>query len=212
MNYDEKERLMISHYFDLLIRNDFTEYDLLGFLIVLRRGLNKKKYGCIFDFSNLIAHRNRDRGIAVNAIKGAIQNEYQFVDGTKKIQGYHGIHYDKWVSEWKSLAEYFSFDISDETIHDITICVFSLAQNTIYDCGKKKNGKDHYHGEIELFAAKNREVMLSIHELNEENTYIWFASTSNKPIKDLLPINATVETFRENGILHLRTSTGDILF
>lgn len=212
MNYDEKERLMISHYFDLIAQNAFTEYDILGFLIVLRRGLDKEEYQYIFDFSNLVAHRNRNRGVAVNAIKGAIQNEYQFVDGTKKIQGYRGIHYDQWVFEWKSLAEYFSVDVSDETIHDITICVFSLAQNTLYDCGKMNGSNSHHYGQIELFAAKSREVMLGTHELNEENTYIWFASTSNKPIKDLMPINATVETFRENGILHLRTVDGDIIF
>lgn len=209
MNYDEKERLMISYYFDLISRFEFTEYDILGFLIVLRRELDKDKYKYISEFSNLIAHRNRNRGIAMDAIKGAIENNYRFVDGTKKIQGYHGIPYDKWVSEWKSLAEYFSVGISDETIHDITICVFSLAQNTLYDCKEKTK---HYSGKIELFASKDRELALSTHDLNEANTYIWFASTSNKPLEKLIPINDTVETFRENGILHLRTSCGNVLF
>ena len=37
MNYDEKERLMIAHYFGLLAENNFTEYDILGFLMVLRQ-------------------------------------------------------------------------------------------------------------------------------------------------------------------------------
>ena len=44
MNYDEKERLMIAHYFGLLAENNFTEYDILGFLMVLRRELDKEKY------------------------------------------------------------------------------------------------------------------------------------------------------------------------
>lgn len=209
MNYDEKEKLMINHYFDLIVKDEFTEYDILGFLIVLRQGLDKERYQYIFDFSNLIAHRNRDRGVAMDAIKGAIKNNYRFVNGTKKIQGYHGIPYDEWVSEWKSLAEYFSADISDETIHDITICVFSLAQNTLYDHKEKTR---IYSGKIELFASKNRELALSTHDLSEVNTYIWFASTSNKLLEKLIPINDTVETFRENGILHLRTSCGDTLF
>ena len=41
MNYDEKERLMIAHYFGLLAENNFTEYDILGFLMVLRQEMDK---------------------------------------------------------------------------------------------------------------------------------------------------------------------------
>ena len=44
MNYDEKERLMITHYFGLLAENSFTEYDILGFLMVLRQELDSEKY------------------------------------------------------------------------------------------------------------------------------------------------------------------------
>ena len=50
MNYDEKERLMIAHYFGLLAENNFTEYDILGFLMVLRREMDKEKYKYIHDF------------------------------------------------------------------------------------------------------------------------------------------------------------------
>ena len=127
MNYDEKERLMIAHYFGLLAENNFTEYDILGFLMVLRREMDKEKYKYIHDFSNLIAHRNRDKGVAMDAIKGAIDSNYEFIAGTRKIKGYHGVPYDKWVSEWKNLAANFSKQLSDETIHDITIymvCVY----------------------------------------------------------------------------------------
>ena len=86
MNYDEKERLMITHYFGLLAENNFTEYDILGFLMVLRRELDKEKYKYIHDFSNLIAHRNRNKGVAMDAIKGAIDNNYEFIAGTRKIK------------------------------------------------------------------------------------------------------------------------------
>lgn len=84
MNYDEKERLMIAHYFGLLAENNFTEYDILGFLMVLRREMDKEKYKYIHDFSNLIAHRNRDKGVAMDAIKGAIDSNYEFIAGTRK--------------------------------------------------------------------------------------------------------------------------------
>ena len=210
MNYDEKERLMIAHYFGLLAENNFTEYDILGFLMVLRREMDKEKYK--YDFSNLIAHRNRDKGVAMDAIKGAIDSNYEFIAGTRKIKGYHGVPYDKWVSEWKNLAANFSKQLSDETIHDITICVFSLAQNTIYTKTCTKEGKTkRYGGKMDLFGSKDGELMLGTAE-NEQNLSIWFASTSNKKLEDLKPINATVETFRKDGILHLGTIDGAIIF
>ena len=212
MNYDEKERLMIAHYFGLLAENNFTEYDILGFLMVLRREMDKEKYKYIHDFSNLIAHRNRDKGVAMDAIKGAIDSNYEFIAGTRKIKGYHGVPYDKWVSEWKNLAANFSKQLSDETIHDITICVFSLAQNTIYTKTCTKEGKTkRYGGKMDLLGSKDGELMLGTAE-NEQNLSIWFASTSNKKLEDLKPINATVETFRKDGILHLGTRDGAIIF
>ncbi len=207
-----KERLMIAHYFGLLAENNFTEYDILGFLMVLRREMDKEKYKYIHDFSNLIAHRNRDKGVAMDAIKGAIDSNYEFIAGTRKIKGYHGVPYDKWVSEWKNLAANFSKQLSDETIHDITICVFSLAQNTIYTKTCTKEGKTkRYGGKMDLFGSKDGELMLGTAE-NEQNLSIWFASTSNKKLEDLKPINATVETFRKDGILHLGTIDGAIIF
>ena len=212
MNYDEKERLMITHYFGLLAENIFTEYDILGFLMVLRRELDKEKYKYIHDFSNLIAHRNRDKGVAMDAINGAIDSKYEFIAGTRKIKGYHGIPYDKWVSEWKNLATDFSKQLSDETIHDITICVFSLAQNTIYNTMRTKDGvPKQYSGRMNLFGSKDRELMLSTTE-NENSLSIWFASTSNEKVENLEPINAAVETFRKDGVLHLRTIEGTIIF
>ena len=212
INYDEKERLIIANYFGLLAENNFTEYDKMGFLMVLRREMDKEKYKYIHDFSNLIAHRNRDKGVAMDAIKGAIDSNYEFIAGTRKIKGYHGVPYDKWVSEWKNLAANFSKQLSDETIHDITICVFSLAQNTIYTKTCTKEGKTkRYGGKMDLLGSKDGELMLGTAE-NEQNLSIWFASTSNKKLEDLKPINATVETFRKDGILHLGTIDGAIIF
>lgn len=212
MNYDEKERLMIAHYFGLLAENNFTEYDILGFLMVLRQELDSEKYKYIYDFANLIAHRSRDQGIAMDAIQGAIDNGYKFIDGTTKIRGYHGIPYDKWVSEWKNLATDFSKQLSDETIHDITICVFSLAQNTAYSKTETNDGvTKRYSGKMDLFGSRDRELMLGTAE-NEHSLSIWFASTSSKKLENLKPINATVETFRKDGVLYLGTIEGTIIF
>lgn len=172
MNYDEKERLMIAHYFGLLAENNFTEYDILGFLMVLRREMDKEKYKYIHDFSNLIAHRNRDKGVAMDAIKGAIDSNYEFIAGTRKIKGYHGVPYDKWVSEWKNLAANFSKQLSDETIHDITICVFSLAQNTIYTKTCTKEGKTkRYGGKWISLVQKTANLCLAPQKMNRISLY-----------------------------------------
>ena len=212
MNYDEKERLMITHYFGLLAENSFTEYDILGFLMVLRQELDSEKYKYIYEFANLIAHRSRNQGVAMDAIQGAIDNGYKIIDGTTKIRGYHGIPYDKWKTEWQNLSACFSMQLSDEAVHDITICVFSLAQNTVYNKTETKDGvTKRYSGKMDLFGSKDRELMLGTAE-NEQNLSIWFASTSNKKLEDLKPINATVETFRKDGILHLGTIDGAIIF
>lgn len=116
------------------------------------------------------------------------------------------------MSEWKNLATDFSKQLSDETIHDITICVFSLAQNTIYSKTWTKEGiTKRYSGKMDLFGSKDRELMLGTAE-NEHSLSIWFASTSNKKLENLKPINATVETFRKDGVLHLGTIEGAIIF
>lgn len=212
MNYDKKERLMIAHYFGLLAENNFTEYDILGFLIVLRQELDGEKYKYIYDFANLIAHRSRNQGVAMDAIQGAIDNGYKFIDGTTKIRGYHGIPYDKWKTEWQNLSAQFSVRLSDETIHDITICVFSLAQNTAYNKTETKDSvTKRYGGKMALFGSKDRELMLGTAE-NEHSRSICFASTSNEKVENLKPINATVETFRKDGILHLKTIEGTVIF
>ena len=47
---------------------------------------------------------------------------------------------------------------------------------------------------------------------NEHSLSIWFASTSSKKLENLKPINATVETFRKDGVLYLGTIEGTIIF
>ena len=138
MNLDDKEEVMIRHYSAIFKRHCFDEYDVLGFLIVIRRLIRSNNtYRGILEFADLIAHRERDRGQAFNAVKQAIENEYATFDG-KKVIGYEGITESEWKNEWKNLCSELKIPYTKQLIDEITLCVCSLANGSLY-----KKGNDH---------------------------------------------------------------------
>jgi hypothetical protein len=138
MNLDDKEEVMIRHYSTIFKSHCFDEYDVLGFLIVIRRLIRSNNtYRGILEFADLIAHRERDRGQAFNAVKQAIENEYATYDG-KKVIGYEGITESEWKSEWESLCGELKIPYTKQLIDEITLCICSLANGSLY-----KKGNDH---------------------------------------------------------------------
>lgn len=89
------KKKMLEHYKNVIENRSFAEYDILGFLIFIRRHLNKDNV-YIREFADLIAHRARDRGIVVDCITASIENNYQTEKGSKKVIGYNGLHYEQW--------------------------------------------------------------------------------------------------------------------
>jgi hypothetical protein len=107
---DEKAKVILQHYKNKIEEQLFDEYDILGFLIFVRSYIGlSDDFKTINEFSNLIAHRKRDRGRVMESIEVAIKNNYEVAKGTKKIKGYNGIHYNEWEKEWYKLGE--KFDI-----------------------------------------------------------------------------------------------------
>ena len=47
MAFDKKEQKILEHYKMLLENSLFDEYDILAFLIFLRRHLDKNRYQCV---------------------------------------------------------------------------------------------------------------------------------------------------------------------
>jgi hypothetical protein len=133
MSFDEKEKLMFDHYKKVIINAEFDEYDILGFLIFIRRHIDSSRYLLIMEFAHLVAHRGRDRGKVMSAIEGAIKNSYEQEPGCKSIKGYHGMHFEDWEAEWKSFGKEYDINLTDELILDITVCIFSLTQYTKYE-------------------------------------------------------------------------------
>lgn len=109
MAFDLKEKSMLAYYKNILEQRLFDEYDILGFLIFIRRHLSDGKYPYIKEFADLVAHRKRNQGKILDAISGAIKNQYQLIPGTAHVQGYVGMQYVDWEKEWQELGH--EFDI-----------------------------------------------------------------------------------------------------
>ncbi len=70
---DRKEIEILNYYRNIIERKEFDEYDILGFLIFIRKHI-EKEYTYIAEFANLIAHRERAKGIVMRCISSAIDN------------------------------------------------------------------------------------------------------------------------------------------
>ena len=158
MELDAKEKMMISHYSSIFTDYNFDEYDVLGFLIVVRRVIrNNRKYRNILEFADLIAHRERDRGRAYNAMKQAIGNQYAIEDKEKTVKGYNGITEDSWKNEWKKLFNELDILYSKRLMDEITLCVCSLANGSVYRKNEQSIGKMYVGLDTETIALLTTE-------------------------------------------------------
>ena len=54
---DKKANDIFKHYKYVIENRKFDEYDILGFLIFVRNFISKDKYKYIYEFTDLVAHR-----------------------------------------------------------------------------------------------------------------------------------------------------------
>ncbi len=206
--FDRKEMRILNHYRTIIQNAEFDEYDILGFLILIREHIDRRNYPYLQDFSDLMAHRNRDRGEVMSCIRKAIDNSYLTCPGSNSIQGYHGMHYNDWKNEIKKLCKEFGMHYTNSMARDILLCVFSLTQNTKYD------DKKGHIGYIELFQEESGKLGLYTTEGFGDSLYICFAKSECFNFTKRYPagrIDQPVETVRENGILRLRDNSDYII-
>lgn len=206
---DAKADLILKHYKNIIENKEFDEFDILGFLIFIRSYIeNDINFNSIKEFSDLIAHRERDRGKIMNSISNAIKSNYFYDINTKKVSGYTGISEMTWKKEWKDLGNKFNIQIDDIVIKEITLCIFSLAQKSIYN-------KDGYSGVVEFDAiSKDGEIALLTTEGNTNSFYICFLKYGGYKVDskcDVEPILDIVYTFRDNGKLKLKCKSDTII-
>lgn len=209
MQLDQKEKLILRHYNQLFDEFLFDEYDILGFLMLIREHIRKGNlYPCILEFSDLIAHHNRDRGLVFDAIKAAIDNGYKTSDG-KRVIGYNGISETRWKSEWNNLLTELNITVNKKLLDEITICICSLANGSRYD--DKKNG----HGGILYLRFSNDKIVLITTEGEKKSLHVSFFVYSNLNIdvgKKYDSGQWISETIRENGILKMKDELGNYIF
>ena len=132
MIFDKKEEFLIKQYCKRFINRTFNEEDVFSFFILIRDHLDTSKFHYLPDFANLIAHRHRSKGLASNAIIGAINNEYKITPKTNKVIGYKGLLYSTWSNEWETLGNELGIKLNKESIFEITLCALSILQFTTH--------------------------------------------------------------------------------
>lgn len=211
--WTQKEKQMIAHYRRILMEHTFDEYDILGMLILIRQYCRDSGLDSILEFSDLIAHRNRDKGRVQESIYGAIKNQYDTEKDSNGLIGYNGIKWKEWSDQWTKLGEELEIALSDQLLQEITLCIFSLAQDTTYDSNHKKK-EEEFHGRIWLFQASNGQISLCTTDGSPHSLYVRFmvaegVKGENRKFDGV--IDCPVETFRKDGKLHLKTSNGELL-
>lgn len=197
---DDKSKKILEHYRKIIENEEFDEYDILGFLIFIRCYLDENM-DFIREFSDLIAHRKRDRGIVMTNIRNAIESGYAYNEKQNKVVGYKGISQEDWKKEWYKTGEIFNIVMNEKIIKEITLCIYSLTQKTEYD---DKNGNK---GHIE-FCAQSRfnNIALATTEGKKDSLYICFTKYTGFVINekyDGRPIENVIYTKRKNGKLQL---------
>ena len=209
MRFDKKERFMFEHYKKILEERLFDEYDILGFLIFIRRHISDSEYPYIRDFADLIAHRNRKRGKVMECIDAGIAHHHETLPGTNVAKGYFGMNYSDWEKEWFDLATEFQIALSAPIVIEITVCAFSLAQYTEY-VGEKSGNK----GKIELSQGSDNCLALASVASEKGSPYICFSKAGSFDYKKQYSfglIDEPVEAVRIDGVLRLKTATEYII-
>lgn len=197
-----KEQNILNHDRELIEARQFDEYDILGFLIFIRPKCGN--YSIIKEFCDLIAHRERDRGKIMGCITAAIKNNYETKNNSNEVKGYNGIKWCEWRKMWSMVGNDLAITFSDEILQEITLCIFSLLQETFY----RNKG---YSGTINLFQSSTGQISICTTEGHPHSLFVCFMilegiTGHNQQFVGV--ISDPVETCRIDGILRLRTNTG----
>ena len=149
----EKRDGILYHYIRRFQGMTFDEYDVMGFLIAIRDANLRNNQPELYDFSNIIAHRDRDRGIAVDSMSEAIKNDFcQNANG--EVLGFNGPKYNKLRNQIEQIGIQYQFITSEVFINDFILCLMSIAQHVVCEQGGNEVCK------LELFQKKDHTMAL----------------------------------------------------
>lgn len=166
---DNKEKQLVDNYKKMFLNNSFTEFDIYGFLIVIRRHIDDKKYRLIREFCHLVAHRTRDRGMIMKAICQMSEKEknIKFIDNIE------------WKKEWRMLSRKLKLNLTDRNIDEITMCIYSLCQNTVYNNKTNPEYAKKHIGYVKLIADIDNNICLGITVGRKKSQVRGFAKYKN---------------------------------
>lgn len=204
---DLKEQKIFHHYKYLIEKRMFNEYDIYGFLILIRPYILKGDCPLFYEFTDMVAHRKKDQGIIYENIVNVINNKYEIVE-ENKLKDYKGYPTEKWNSELKRLLDYFCIKYDKLIIKELTICIYSIFQEVIF-VDKKSKEKI---GKLTLFFNTEHKMITLCTKENKLYKFLaCFTKLDNIIIEqsfgDMLD-DHVIETYREKGILKVKNSKG----
>ena len=150
---DEKAKYILAMYRERIETFEFDELDVLGFLIFMREYFRADDFPSIYEFCDLVAHRFRNRGRVYKSIESAVGNDFKTDPVSGKIIGSKGVYGEIWTNEWQAVFRTYEIQYSERTIREITLCIISLAQKTMYVSGEIRGRLEviiDYYNNIDL--------------------------------------------------------------
>lgn len=150
----KKTEGVIAHFVKAFNEKSFDEYDVMGFILTIRNDKLKKEQPFLYDFANIVAHRTRTEGIALNAMKKAIDNGFK-LNSKGKVLYYNGPSYNCLTKEIKEIAAKYGIDADKCFIKEFILCLMVIAQHTVCE--------DENHNNIctlEIFRTKDEKLAL----------------------------------------------------
>lgn len=188
---------IIKHYVELFNNHMFDEYDVAGFLIIIRNDNLRAKQPYIYDFANIVAHRTRTEGVAFNAMKKAIDNKFA-INLKGRVIGFCGPSYASLKKEIESLADKYGYICDEEFCKEFILCLMSIGQDVMCE----EDGK--MICELKLSQGLNNK--LSLDAMGEDASVCYSLYNPKYNFENEYSaglITEAVEAIRDNGKLEL---------
>lgn len=190
---------ILKHYKYLFESRSFDEFDVMGFLIFVRNDDLQSKYPILYDFANIVAHRERTTGIAYNNMAKAIENAFE-LNSKGKVKGFCGPSYNSVINEIKGLMQKYDINIDKTTVIEIIFCLISIGQDV--EC---KNN-DQYLCTLKVF--HDSEMRLSLVAVGIKASVCYFKCEKKYALQEHYSagyINQAFQFVRIDGILQMRS-------
>lgn len=205
-----KELINLEHYRYLIENRKFNEYDIIGFLVLIREHLDQKINPIFYDIANGTAHRKRNKGRIYDSIYFAILNHYR-INNKNQVNGYDGILKEEWDKECLNIGKQFNIKITPIVFKELAICMMSIIHRSEYVTNNKSINKSiSIKGSIEIMTECDNISLLTSDDINKIT--VCFMKVENIIVlKKNSFILEPVETYRKNKFLYLKTKKEDIL-